>query len=100
MDIIAAVKEALKKGRGYAIIRTSWEMHKWGPVVPTNTPDGYIVIIPKEKTVVRWWHPTAGDITAEDWRVAELSEYGFNGRESFKELSDLSAKTSLTKADT
>lgn len=91
MDIITAVKEALKKGRGYAIIRTSWEMNKFGPLVPTNTPDGILVILPKEKKVARWWHPQADDLTAEDWRVADLKEYGFYGGEHFNNITDFSS---------
>lgn len=42
--------------------------------IPTNTPDGVIVIIPEEKRYACWWHPEADDLTADDWEVCELKK--------------------------
>lgn len=38
-------------------------------LLPTNSPDGCILISTMQKDSCRWWQPTAGDLLADDWGI-------------------------------
>ena len=59
------------------IQRASW---RWYPtenihgrfcILPTDTPDGCVIISPSRKDRCPGWQPTAADLTANDWEVTK-----------------------------
>lgn len=75
MKIDEAVKAAIETGR--CIQRKSY-VPAFGCLIPTNTPDGIIVIVPERGKTARWWHPTADDLIADDWELCEIRKEVFS----------------------
>ena len=79
MYIQEAILEAKKPLTGRnCIARESWHYSMWDcyskrggvfKLIPTDTPDGFLVVSPKEPVLTRSWQPTVSDLMANDWEV-------------------------------
>ena len=79
MYIQEAILEAKKPRTGrHCIFRSTWRYgvdsrysDKGGGfrLIPTDTPDGFLVVSPKEPVLTRSWQPTVSDLMADDWEV-------------------------------
>lgn len=66
MEIRKAVLKAIASGG--AIRRKSCVFRV--KLVPTNTSDGIVTVFEDEnRPPVKWWNPSADDLTATDWEV-------------------------------
>lgn len=66
MNIKEAVKLAMEKGDNTRIRRNSW--NSWVSIEPTNT-ERCCLLCRESKSPANRWHPTAGDLIADDWTV-------------------------------
>lgn len=66
MKISKAVKLAMEQNG--CISRTSAPLVK---IHPTDTLSCCLLIVKGANASSKWWNPTAGDLTAYDWKVTE-----------------------------